>query len=130
MQDRASAAADSSSAAIPSPEGGPLATAKPASELTADEATAEARRLDSLLAAAGSPTTSVPTPGRPNPFIVAGVLLVGVLTLPVIVTVGGLPGSLIGLLIYGFAILQAWRMTTAHEVSFEGPFQIGVSGPA
>ena len=130
MRDRALASADFSGTAVPSADGAPLATSKPAEALTAEEAATESRRLDSLLAAADSPTTHTSGPARPNLFLVAGVVLVGVLTLPVIVTVGGLPGSLISLLIYGFAILQAWRMTAAHTLSLEGPFQVGGAAPA
>jgi hypothetical protein len=128
MRDRAVASADSPGTAVPSADGAPPVTSPPAEALTAEEEATESRRLDSLLTAAERPAT--PAPIRPNPFVVAGVVLAGVLALPVIVTVGGLPGSLIGLLIYGFAIFQAWRMTAAHRVSFEGPFQIGAGTPA
>lgn len=130
IRDGARAEADSTRAAASSPNGTPPVATRPAGELTADEASAEVHRLDSLLAAVDSPPMSPPTPARPNLVLAVGMLLFGILTLPVIVTVGGLPGSLIGLLIYGFAILQAWRMTAAHKVVVEGPFRIGGAEPA
>lgn len=59
-----------------------------------------------------------------------GIILVTILTLPVILTVGGLPASLIGLLIYSFAIMQAWRMTGSAKVEISGPFKVGGATPA
>ena len=40
----------------------------------------------------------------------------------------GFPGSLISILIYGFALLQAWRMTASREVVISGPFKVGTAG--
>jgi hypothetical protein len=53
-----------------------------------------------------------------------------VLLLPVLIAIRAFPGSLIGLLIYGFAILQAWRLTGSVTVAFTGPFRVGGSAPA
>jgi hypothetical protein len=102
---------------------------RPASELAGDEAAQEAERLDSVIrsaeASAAQPRAGVLT-------VVLGVtfILVGILTLPVIATVGGLPGSLISLLIYAFAILQAWRMTGAARLEITGPFKVGGTASA
>lgn len=93
------------------------------------------------LADAGEPAPAPGTAGEPsvtpggNPdaagFLLAvGVLLLGILTLPVVISVGGLPGSLISLLIYGFAIVQAWRLTASATVAFTGPFRVGGISPA
>ena len=82
----------------------------------------------------GRPDSAVETPaGDSNAggfLLGVGVLLLGVLTLPVIVSVGGLPGSVISLAIYGFAILQAWRLTASVTVAFAGPFRVGGSSTA
>ena len=61
---------------------------------------------------------------------VAGAFLFLVVALPVLVIQGGFPGSLISILIYGFALLQAWRMTAERELDIRGPFQVGGPGSA
>ncbi len=61
---------------------------------------------------------------------VAGAFLFLVVALPVLVIQGGFPGSLISVLIYGFALLQAWRMTAERELDIRGPFQVGGPGSA
>lgn len=70
------------------------------------------------------------TPSAGGFLLGLGVLLLGVLTLPVIVSIGGLPGSVISLAIYGFAIVQAWRLTASVCVAFAGPFRVGGAPPA
>lgn len=59
-----------------------------------------------------------------------GALLVLIATLPVYVVTGSFPGSLISILIYGFAILQAWRITASRELAITGPFKVGTVGTA
>lgn len=102
---------------------------RPASELSGDEAALEAARLDSIILATEAPAARPET--GPLAFMVGmAFILVGILTLPVIATVGGLPGSLISLLIYSFAIMQAWRMTGSARIEIAGPFQVGGAAPA
>jgi hypothetical protein len=102
---------------------------RPASELAGDEAAQEAARLDSIILAAEAPAAKPETSVLTVVFGMA-VIVVGILTLPVIATVGGLPGSLISLLIYSFAIMQAWRMTGSARLEITGPFQVGGTAPA
>ncbi len=45
--------------------------------------------------------------------------------LPVFVIQGGFPGSLISILIYGFALLQSLRMTAERPLDIRGPFKVG-----
>ena len=59
-----------------------------------------------------------------------GALLVLVATLPLLVVKGAFPGSLISILIYGFAILQAWRMTASRELAISGPFRVAAAPAA
>ena len=59
-----------------------------------------------------------------------GVAIGGILTLPILVTVGGFPGSLISLLIYGFAIMEAWKLTRATRLELTGPFRMGEAAAA
>jgi hypothetical protein len=47
--------------------------------------------------------------------------------MPLLVGIGGLPSSLISLLIVGFALHQAWRMNGRLQLTFTGPFQVGGS---
>jgi hypothetical protein len=51
--------------------------------------------------------------------------LVLVFTLPFLVVFGSLPSGLISALIIGFGMMQAWRMTAAHQISIAGPFKVG-----
>jgi hypothetical protein len=100
-----------------------------ASELAGDDAAREAARLDSIILAADAPAAKPETSAVTVIFGMA-VIVVGILTLPVMATVGGLPGSLISLLIYSFAIMQAWRMTGSARIEIAGPFQVGGTAPA
>ena len=49
--------------------------------------------------------------------------------LPVVVSFGGLPASLLSALIIGFALQQAWRMNAAPQVKFAGPFFVKATPP-
>jgi hypothetical protein len=112
------------------------AGAAPGAASIADSSAAELSETETA-AAAGGPNSLADTSdthgGNPSPagFLLGiGVLLLGILTLPVIVTVGGLPGSVISLAIYGFAVVQAWRLAASVTVAFAGPFRVGGSLPA
>ena len=96
------------------------------------EAEAEARRLDSVLAAEESAAAQTDGP-RKSPGIIglvtaAGLMVWSILTLPVLVL--GDSGSIISVLIYGFALLQAWKLTAATRIEIGGPFQVGGVNPA
>jgi hypothetical protein len=106
------------------------AAANSAEAPTPDRPAAEAEGLDSLLGTGEATPTAPEQPRATQVILGVGVLLVGILTLPVIITIGGLPGSLIGLLIYGFALVQAWRLTRSATVEFTGPYRIGGATPA
>lgn len=53
-----------------------------------------------------------------------------VFTLPVLSTIGDLPGGLISLLIYAFAIMEAWKLTRAARLELTGPFKVGGAAKA
>ncbi|HEY7683490.1 MAG TPA: hypothetical protein VH879_12675 [Gemmatimonadales bacterium] len=125
LRGRARTEADSLRGTRPTPDPSASLADKPANELTPGEGEAEAARLDSAIRTAESQAQNPATTPRPNLLVALGFLLLGTLSLPVIVTIGGLPGSLISLLIYSFAIVQAWRLTRSVRVEFAGPFQVG-----
>jgi len=52
------------------------------------------------------------------------------LSIPVLSVTAGLPGSLISLLIYGFALYEAWKFTRAVRIAFAGPFRVGFAPSA
>lgn len=52
------------------------------------------------------------------------------IALPITDNLASLPMGLLGLLIVGFGILQAWRMNAPVTITVEGPFQIGPAKPA
>jgi hypothetical protein len=56
-------------------------------------------------------------------------LLAFFLALPVLAVFGSLPTSLIGGVIIGVGMRQAWRMTAAPRVETLGPYRVG-SEPA
>jgi hypothetical protein len=63
-----------------------------------------------------------------NP-IVGFVVVAGIaLALPVLVILGSMPGGLISAAIIGFGIVQAWQLTGAPKLVFEGPFKLAGSG--
>jgi len=45
--------------------------------------------------------------------------------LPVFSIISSLPGGILSALIIGFGILQAWQLTGAAKIVFEGPFRVG-----
>ena len=100
------------------------ATAKPAAELTAEERAVEEHRLDSVLTAADSAAAKPKPSFLGSILVLLGIAIAGIVTLPVIVTIGGLPGSLISLLIYAFAIIEAWKLAREVRLPIEGPFRM------
>jgi hypothetical protein len=104
--------------------------AKPVAELSGAELEAETNRLDSVLAAGQAPAQPSEKPALLGVLTVLGIALVGVFTLPVLATIGGFPGSLISILIYGFAIMEAWKLTRAAKLVLTGPFRVGGAAPA
>lgn len=126
MMQAAKAGADSAATAAakaPSSE-------KPVTELSGAELATETQRLDSILGAAERPAAPQEGPGLLGILAILGIAVVGIFTLPVLATVGGLPGSLISLLIYGFAIMEAWKLNRVHRLELTGPFRVGGTAPA
>jgi hypothetical protein len=79
----------------------------------------------SAAATAEAPEDSTSVRLAPTSFFKAmGVLVALVLALPVMVVFGSLPSGLISALIIGIGIRQAWRMTTAPDLSFAGPLRV------
>jgi len=58
----------------------------------------------------------------------AGALILLAAALPILAGIGGLPSSLISLLIVGFALHQAWRMNGRLNLTFTGPFKVSGAG--
>lgn len=56
-------------------------------------------------------------------------LIALVFTLPVAVVLGGLPGSLLSVLIVGFGLAQAWKLNQKVSVAISGPFAVGSPPP-
>jgi hypothetical protein len=53
------------------------------------------------------------------------VILAGfALAVPIIAILGSMPGGLISAAIIGFGMLQAWQLTGAPKLVFEGPFRL------
>jgi hypothetical protein len=52
------------------------------------------------------------------------------LTLPIVAGLSDLPGSLLGLLIIGFGLWQAWQMNRKPRLEIAGPFQVGPPEPS
>jgi hypothetical protein len=107
------------------------AVATPAAEeLAGGQPGPDAARLDSLpQAAQAAPADD--SPARSIGLVLSlALVLFGILTIPISLTIGGLPGSLISLLIYSFAIMQAWRMTGSARIAISGPFRLGQAAPA
>jgi len=102
-----------------------------------------ASRAQSRQAAVSTPDSSRPAEAttvaapdtRPRP--TGGSLLLGlamllgfILALPVLSVFGSLPTSLIGGVIIGFGMQQAWRMTAAPRLEILGPYRVGAADPA
>jgi len=85
--------------------------------------------------AEGAPTVAAPTepesqsvPGGESAGLnpVVGLIIVAgfALILPILVIVGSMPSGLISAVIIGFGMLQAWQLTGAPTLAFEGPFRL------
>ena len=66
----------------------------------------------------------------PNLLLALAMLLAFILALPVLSVFGSLPTSLIGGVIIGFGMQQAWKMTAAPRLDFLGPYRVGAADPA
>jgi hypothetical protein len=53
---------------------------------------------------------------------------ISALTLPIYMILGSMPSGLISAAIIGFGMYQAWNMTAAPVLIFEGPFKVGAAG--
>jgi len=82
---------------------------------------AEIARLDSALAA-GKELESDAAPGLLGVVIGVGALVVLALMVPVLSIIGG--GSIIGVLIYGFALWEAWKFAAATPPMVSGPHPV------
>jgi hypothetical protein len=95
---------------------------------TGSPADSELARLDSLIQAAESNTAdsaaSQPVTAR-GMIVGIGALLVGILSLPVLVVMGDFPGSIISIIIYAIAFMQAWKLTQGVQLEVSGPFKVG-----
>lgn len=80
---------------------------------------------DSAAAVPGAPADSVATAHAGAFGLALGALFVPQLTLPLLVAFSNLPGSLIGLLIVGYGLWQAWKMNGKPHVVITGPFAVG-----
>ena len=123
------ASAVSTAAATPTPGTDDLA-GRAAGELSPAEREAEMKRLDSVIAAAETKPAKAPQPGITTMLLGLGLILVGVLTLPVLVIIGGFPNTLISLVIYGIALVESWRLSRGVKIEITGPFRVGGAAPA
>jgi hypothetical protein len=94
---------------------------------------AAASTSDSNRPAVSATDAAPDTRSRPS----GGSLLLGlamllgfILALPVLAVFGSLPTSLIGGVIIGFGMQQAWKMTAAPRLDFLGPYRVGAAEPA
>lgn len=55
--------------------------------------------------------------------------IIALATLPLIIIVGGMPGTILSMIIIGVGMRQAWQMTAAPTVLFEGPFRVSGAPP-
>ena len=102
----------------------------PAIEKVGKDAEMSDSALDAELAAIDSAIAAGPK-GEAEPPIPTGLMLgigliaifVGILALPVLSIMGG--GSIIGLIIYGIALYQAWKITGKVEKVVSGPHPVG-----
>lgn len=69
-------------------------------------------------------------PVQMSPIVGLVILLGFAFALPILAILGSLPGGLISAAIIGFGIMQAWQLTGAPKLVFEGPFWLagGSSG--
>lgn len=107
----------------------PAAEPAEATEQLAPEAPAPALPVtDSASPIADSSAADIRPSVGMSLLILAGVALAGIFTLPVLVTVNGGTGAFISVLIYGFALMEAWKLAREVQLPVQGPFQVG--GPA
>jgi hypothetical protein len=64
-----------------------------------------------------------------NPLIGFVVVAGFAFALPLLAIFGTLPGGLISAAIIGFGIMQAWQLTGAPKIHFEGPFKLAGNDP-
>lgn len=126
------AARDSASEVVASDSSTAVTTdsLRPVAEMTAEDLSAEARRLDSVVAAAEAREQQPREASGLGLFLAVGVAIGAILTLPVLLIVGGFPGSVISILIYGFAMMEAWKLTKVARLEFSGPFRVGLADAA
>jgi len=68
---------------------------------------------------------AAPPPSGGSLLLALAMLLAFFLALPVLAVFGSLPTSLIGGVIIGVGMRQAWRMTAAPRVEILGPYRVG-----
>lgn len=97
--------------------------AAPATQLSDSAIDAELARLDSSLATAKeADANALPTGAAVAIAVIA--LLALIFSLPVLSVMGG---SIIGILIYGFALFEAFRLTRKIEPVVTGPHPVGAA---
>lgn len=84
--------------------------------------------------AAADPAPAEPasdTPPSAAQFMMAtGILAAMPLALPVLITLGSLPGGLISAAIIAFGMQQAWRMTGVPQLAISGPYRVAPPAPS
>jgi len=91
------------------------------------------REASSIPAADSADTGPAPVarPARPAGSLRTLVTLLGMsIALPIVTGLSHLPGSLLGLLIIGIGLYQAWQMNRRPEIALQGPFRIGPGDPS
>jgi hypothetical protein len=94
----------------------------PVTQLPDSQLDAELIRLDSAIAA-GKELDTEAVPGIFGALIGIGALVVLALMVPVLSIIGG--QSIIGVLIYGFALWEAWKLAAATLPEISGPHPVG-----
>jgi len=109
------------------------------------DSAAVAAVLDSMAAARAADSTAAPSTEvqlteadlralrdenapKVNPILGLVVVLGFAFALPVLAILGSLPGGLISAAIIGFGMMQAWQLTGAPKLVFEGPFKLAGNG--
>ena len=138
----ASDAIDSATSANPTPAVATTDSATPGTTATGttdstladatDSSTATAPAAVAAPAAAPKRLTSKPkklsAPRAALAVLAALVFVIGLtLALPVIVTIGSLPGGILGALIIGFGLRQAWRLTAEDTEKITGPYKVAAA---
>ena len=73
---------------------------------------------------------STPRPSAGRLLLGLAMIMLFVLALPVLSVFGSLPTSLIGGLIIGFGMQQAWKITGTPRLEILGPYRVGAANPA